>query len=105
MISAIVPVPPTSVQVPTPGVEGRSAAILVLLTGSQNDWSGPASASGAFGSNTDIVTTSEVIDGSQGPLLVVHCRILFPCARSVTEVFGSLISGEVLLLLGVSWES
>ena len=90
--SAIVPVPPTSVHVPTPGASGVVAVRLVLETGSQNDWSTPAFASAAFGSKTNMVTRSLVIASSQGPLLNVHWKIFSPTGRLETSVSGSLMS-------------
>ena len=59
--SANVPVPPTSVQVPTAGGTAVFAVSWVEVPGVQSCWFGPASAAGCAGSKAVTVTWSEVV--------------------------------------------
>src|SRR5690606_23558523 len=83
-----VPVPLTSVQVPIAGGTAAFAVSATLANGAQNSWSGPALATAAFRSKTRIVTSSDVVGGTQGPLLMVQRSTCVPGGIPVTVLTG-----------------
>ena len=85
---AKVPVPLTTVQVPVAGAVAALAASVTEATGAQRSWSGPAFAAGAAALKMRNVTSSDVVCGVQGPLLIVQRNTTVPVVRLVTVVVG-----------------
>ena len=84
----MVPLPLTSVHVPVAGNVGVLPCNVVVKGGEQSCWSGPALATGLFGSKTTMVTSSCVLAGVHGPLLIVQRKVFTPMPRPVTKVLG-----------------
>ena len=88
LASAKVPVPLMTVHTPVPGAVAVLAARVTLVTGAQRSWSGPAAATAALRSKTRMVTSSVVVGGVQGPLLMVQRNTVTPTGMVVMVVFG-----------------
>ena len=86
----IVPLPLTNVQVPVDGKVGTLPCRVAVNGGAHNCWSGPALATGLFGSKTTMFTSSCVLAGVHGPLLIVQRNVLTPTPRPVTWLFGAV---------------
>ncbi len=88
--SVTVPVPDTTVQVPTAGkVTGLPLSCAEVPSLVHRLWSLPAFAFGLLASNTCTLTASVVMPLAQGPLVTVQEKMLSPMARSKTTVLGS----------------
>ena len=85
---AKVPEPLTTLQVPVAGATAALAAKVNDATGAQRFCGGPALATAAFRLKTLITTSSEVVLGTQGPLLMVQRRVVTPIGRPDTPVVG-----------------
>jgi len=92
---ANVPNPLTIVHVPEAGATAAFAASVTLVTGAHRLWSGPALATGALRWNTRIVTSSNVVLGTQGPLFIVQRYTWVPTGMFVIVVVGE--AGTVMV--------
>src|SRR5690606_12646960 len=92
---AIVPLPLINVHWPIAGPINGEPAKLVLVTGEQSCWSGPASATGCAGSKTKIITRSVVTPHSR--LSISHSSTFIPTERPVTVVVGEDGSAKTAL--------
>src|SRR5436190_19513032 len=90
--SAITPVPLVKTQTPVAGKVTALPASVVLLTGVQKLWSGPALAASWPSLNTVIVTGSFVLP--HGPLSMVHWKVFVPIDSPLTVVVGSVASAN-----------
>ena len=82
---AKVPVPLTTVHNPVAGASGAFPARVALAA--QTCRAGPAFAFGLAGLKTTISTSSLVVGGVQGPLLIVQRSLFTPMLRPDTVVF------------------
>lgn len=90
---ANVPVPLITLQVPVAGANGALPASVVLLL--HTCWLGPAFALGLAGLKTTTFTSSCVVGGKQGPLLMVHRNVFNPMLSPFTWVDGLLAFTKV----------
>ncbi len=91
--SVKVPVPLTTLQTPEAGARGALPANVVELL--HTDWLGPAFAAGLAGLNTTMLTSSCVVGGTQGPLLMVQRKVFTPMPNPLTAVLGLLALAKV----------
>ena len=85
---AKVPDPLTTDHTPIAGAVAALPASVRLRTGAHRFWAGPALAAAALRSNTRITTSSVVVFGTHGPLLMVHRSVVVPTGMLVTAVVG-----------------
>ena len=99
---ANVPVPLTTVQTPVAGASGAFPASVAVAA--HTCWFGPAMALGLAGLKTTMSTSSLVVGGTQGPLLIVQRRRLRPMESPLTVVLRKLALAKVPVpLTTVHW--